>query len=120
DDARSLFAVTSFLESQGAKVIAAESGREGIDVLNKSSGIDLVLMDIMMPEMDGYQATQEIKKMDRFKSLPIIALTAKAMPEDQASAKKAGCADFVSKPVDKEQLLKVILKQIPGRVSKAS
>ena len=112
DDARNLFAVTSFLESQGAKVIAVDNAREGIEILKGGSRIDIALMDIMMPAMDGYQATREIRKIDRFKDLPVIAVTAKAMPEDQQKAKSAGFSDFVPKPIKNEQILAVILEHL--------
>jgi len=112
DDPRNLFAVTSLLERQGAEVLTADSGQNGIDLLKKKSGIDIVLMDIMMPEMDGYQATQIIRNMPEFASLPIVALTAKAMAEDREKGIQAGCSDFVPKPVENERLLGVIQRWI--------
>jgi signal transduction histidine kinase/ActR/RegA family two-component response regulator len=112
DDPRNLFAVTSLLERQGAEVLTADSGQNGIDLLKRKSGIDLVLIDIMMPEMDGYQATQVIRNIPEFASLPIIALTAKAMAEDREKGIQAGCSDFVPKPVENERLLGVIQRWI--------
>jgi signal transduction histidine kinase/ActR/RegA family two-component response regulator len=112
DDQRNLFAVTSLLESQGAEVLTAENAKEGIEILQKDRKIHLVLMDIMMPEMDGYQATQEIRKMPKFESLPIIALTAKAMQEDRQKSINFGCTDFIPKPVENEKLLMIIQQWI--------
>jgi CheY-like chemotaxis protein len=112
DDPRNLFAVTTLLEARGAEVLTAESGREGLMLLQQRNNIDLVLMDIMMPEMDGYTATQEIRRQERFASLPVIALTAKAMPEDRERSIRAGCSDFVPKPVENERLLSTIQRWI--------
>ena len=108
DDARNLFAVTTLLEGRGAEVFTAESAREGLQAIQSKNDIDLVLMDIMMPEMDGYQATQEIRKLEQFASLPVIALTAKAMPEDRDRSIEAGCSDYIPKPVENERLLSTI------------
>ena len=90
------------------KVVYAENGKDGIDLLTKTSGIDVVLMDVMMPEMDGYEAMQAIRKMRKFKSLPIIALTAKAMKGDREKCVEAGASDYVAKPVDTEQLISLL------------
>jgi CheY-like chemotaxis protein len=100
--------LTSALESHGLDVLYAENGREGIEVLQANSNIDLVLMDIMLPEMDGYEAMRTIRKISRFKALPIIALTAKAMKEDREKSIAAGASDYVAKPVDVEQLLSLM------------
>jgi CheY-like chemotaxis protein len=112
DDARNLFAVTSLLEHCGIRVIAASSAREGIQCLRENSDIDLILMDIMMPGMDGYEATRSIRSRDEFAHLPIIALTAKAMPGDREKCLQAGCSDFIAKPVNSEHLLDVMQKWI--------
>ncbi|HEV2346525.1 MAG TPA: HAMP domain-containing protein, partial [Actinocrinis sp.] len=108
DDVRNVFALTSVLEQRGLSVRYAENGREGIDVLERADHIDLVLMDIMMPEMDGYATMAAIRRMDRFADLPIIALTAKAMHGDREKALDAGASEYVTKPVDIDQLLALI------------
>ena len=108
DDMRNVFALSSALEEKGMQVLAAKNGAEGLECVNKNSSVDLVLMDIMMPEMDGYEAMQEIRKQERFSNLPVIALTAKAMQGDREKCIKAGANDYISKPVDKERLLSVI------------
>ncbi|HEU5333757.1 MAG TPA: HAMP domain-containing protein [Actinocrinis sp.] len=108
DDVRNVFALTSVLEQRGLSVRYAENGREGIDLLERAAHIDLVLMDIMMPEMDGYATMRAIRRMDRFVDLPIIALTAKAMQGDREKALDAGASEYVTKPVDIDQLLTLI------------
>ena len=108
DDMRNIFALTSVLEQYEMKVLYAENGQDGIDILTNTAGIDLVLMDVMMPEMDGYEAMQAIRKMRKFKSLPIIALTAKAMKGDRDKCIEAGASDYVAKPVDTEQLISLL------------
>jgi signal transduction histidine kinase/HAMP domain-containing protein len=108
DDVRNVFALTSVLEQRGLSVRYAENGREGIDLLERAEAIDLVLMDIMMPEMDGYATMRAIRRMDRFADLPIIALTAKAMQGDREKALDAGASEYVTKPVDIDRLLNLI------------
>jgi CheY-like chemotaxis protein len=108
DDVRNLFAISSMLERQGAKVLPAGSAREAFDVLEKSSDVSAVLMDMMMPEVDGYQATRRLRENPRYRELPIIALTAKAMPGDWEKAIEVGCTDFVAKPVERERLTAVL------------
>jgi HAMP domain-containing protein/signal transduction histidine kinase/CheY-like chemotaxis protein len=105
DDARNLFAITSLLERGKMKVLPAMTAQEGIDVLEANSPVDLVLMDIMLPGMDGFQLTQKIRSMDAYRELPIIALTAKAMPGDREKCLEAGCSDFIPKPVNTERLI---------------
>ncbi|MGH3415090.1 MAG: response regulator, partial [Actinocrinis sp.] len=112
DDVRNVFALTSVLEQRGLAVRYAENGREGIDVLERAEHIDLVLMDIMMPEMDGYATMAAIRRMDRFVQLPIIALTAKAMHGDREKALDAGASEYVTKPVDIDQLLGLIRSRL--------
>ncbi|MBU1012752.1 MAG: response regulator [Bacteroidetes bacterium] len=108
DDMRNVFALSSLLEEKGLKIIAAKNGMDGLDKLSKTPEIDLVLMDIMMPEMDGYEAMQEIRKDQKYKKLPIIALTAKAMKEDRERCIAAGANDYLAKPVDTEKLLSLL------------
>jgi CheY-like chemotaxis protein len=105
DDIRTIFAMTSLLEHQRMQVLSAESGREAIALLEKTPDIDIVLMDIMMPEMDGYDTMQAIRRIEAFKSLPIVALTAKAMKGDREKCIESGASDYVTKPVDTELLL---------------
>ncbi len=108
DDVRNVFALTSALEQHSIDVLYAENGEEGLSTLRREPSIDLVLMDVMMPGMDGYTAMREIRKMPSFRDLPVIALTAKAMPGDRDNSLTAGASDYVTKPVDVEQLLSVI------------
>ncbi|MEO7110460.1 MAG: response regulator [Polyangiaceae bacterium] len=113
DDVRNIFALSSILEPKGAKIVIARNGREALEVLEKTPNIDLVLMDVMMPEMDGIQATREIRKHAKWAKLPIIALTAKAMRDDQERCLAAGTNDYVSKPVDVEMLLSLLRVWMP-------
>ena len=108
DDMRNVFALSSLLESNNAKVIVGKNGKEGIEQLEKNSNIDLVLMDIMMPEMDGYEAMIKIRKVHKWKNLPIIALTAKAMKEDRKKCLEAGPNEYLSKPVEKDKLISLL------------
>jgi signal transduction histidine kinase/CheY-like chemotaxis protein len=105
DDARNVFALTSALEQHGIDVLYAENGESGIRALQREMNIDLVLMDVMMPGMDGYTAMREIRNMPSFHDLPLIALTAKAMPGDRDNSLAAGASDYVTKPVDVDSLL---------------
>ena len=89
-------------------VTFAENGKDAITALEKHEGVDMVLMDIMMPEMDGYETTRAVRKNPRFKALPIIALTAKAMKGDREKTIAAGASDYITKPVDTEQLLSLM------------
>ncbi len=119
DDVRNIFALTSLLEPKGAKVEIARNGAEAIEALNRSMrdaahAIDLVLMDIMMPEMDGITATREIRKRNEWRKLPIIALTAKAMKDDQEKCLAAGANDYIAKPLDVEKLLSLLRVWMPG------
>jgi CheY-like chemotaxis protein len=108
DDIRNIFALTSVLERQHMHVLSAESGRQAIDLLKRERDIDIVLMDIMMPEMDGMQTMHAIRQYPELKSLPIIAVTAKAMKGDREKCIEAGAWDYLSKPVDTDQLLAVL------------
>jgi CheY-like chemotaxis protein len=113
DDVRNIFALSKVLEPRGAKVEIARNGREALEVLARSSvatetNVDLVLMDIMMPEMDGLTAMREIRKRPEWQKLPIIALTAKAMKDDQEKCLQAGANDYIAKPLDVDKLLSLV------------
>ncbi len=108
DDMRNVFALTSVLEDKGVHVVAARNGREAVEKIQSMERVDGVLMDIMMPEMDGYEATQRIREHERFRKLPIIALTAKAMRGDRQKCIDAGATDYLSKPVDVAKLLSLL------------
>jgi CheY-like chemotaxis protein len=105
DDARNIFALSSVLERRGMHVLTATTGKEAIAILKSTPEIAIALMDIMMPEMDGYQTMQEIRKDTKLRRLPIIALTAKAMKGDREKCVAAGASDYLAKPVNTEQLL---------------
>jgi hypothetical protein len=108
DDGRDIFALTSLLENHGMQVLHASKGKDSLEILKKEPGIDLVLMDIMMPEMDGYETMRLIRKIPKFTGLPIIALTAKAMKGDREKCIDAGASDYIPKPVDNEHLLSLL------------
>jgi CheY-like chemotaxis protein/signal transduction histidine kinase/HAMP domain-containing protein len=108
DDLRNIFALSSVLERQQMKVSFAENGKDGIEVLDQNPDIEIVLMDIMMPEMDGYDTMRAIRRNPKFKSLPIITLTAKAMKGDRDKCLAAGASDYITKPVDVAQLLSLM------------
>ncbi len=117
DDLRNVFAITSVLELYGLTVVHAPSGQQGIDALRGDQDIDLVLMDVMMPEMDGYTTTTTtaaIREMPEFADLPVIAVTARAMQGDRDKSLAAGATDYVTKPVDTEELLGCIKRWLPG------
>jgi CheY-like chemotaxis protein len=108
DDVRNIFALTSVLEAQGLEVIYAENGKDGIESLERNPDVDVVLMDVMMPEMDGYQTMRAIRNDPSHKSLPIIAITAKALKDDREKCIQAGASDYLPKPVEAEKLLELI------------
>ncbi|MFE5185553.1 response regulator [Streptomyces sp. NPDC056628] len=108
DDIRNVFALTHVLGRVGMPVLYAENGREGIETLERDPDVGLVLMDIMMPEMDGYETISAIRGTPRWADLPIVALTAKAMPGDREKSIARGANDYVPKPVDVDQLLTVV------------
>jgi CheY-like chemotaxis protein len=108
DDVRNIFAVTSVLETHGLDVIYAENGKEGISALEKNPDVDVVLMDVMMPEMDGYETMRAIRRDPSHKALPIIAITAKALKEDREKCIQAGASDYLPKPVEADKLLELI------------
>ena len=108
DDVRNLFALTTAFERYNINAITAESGQEAINILSENAGIDMVLMDIMMPEMDGYETTQKIRREHKNSALPIIAVTAKAMKGDREKCIEAGASDYITKPVKIDQLLSLM------------
>jgi CheY-like chemotaxis protein/signal transduction histidine kinase len=108
DDVRNIFSLTSVLEDHGMRVSFAENGKYAIDILKGTPDVDLVLMDVMMPEMDGYETTRAIRQIQELRNLPIIALTAKAMKGDREKCIAAGASDYITKPVDTEQLLSLM------------
>ncbi|MGH9583406.1 MAG: response regulator, partial [Bryobacteraceae bacterium] len=108
DDPRNIFALTSVLEQHGLKVLHAENGRAGIEMLRNATDIDIVLLDIMMPDIDGYQTCRFIRQVPEFRTLPVVALTAKAMKGDREKCLRAGASDYVAKPVDLDHLFSVI------------
>jgi CheY-like chemotaxis protein len=108
DDVRNVFALTSALEIHSIQVLFAENGKDGIDTLKRNPDVDLVLMDIMMPEMDGYETIRAMRAASRFERLPIIALTAKAMKGDREKTIAAGASDYIAKPIDTDQLLSLL------------
>jgi CheY-like chemotaxis protein len=108
DDARNIFALSIVLENQDMEVLSATNGQQAIKLIRETPDLSIVLMDIMMPEMDGYQTMREIRKVPEFLALPIIALTAKAMKGDREKCLEAGAIDYIAKPVDTDQLLSVL------------
>jgi CheY-like chemotaxis protein len=105
---RGAFALSKLLGDKGLKVTIARNGAKALELLDTTAGIDLVLMDIMMPEMDGYETIERIRAQRRFRSLPILALTAKAMKGDQEKCIAAGANDYLSKPVDADRLFSML------------
>jgi CheY-like chemotaxis protein/signal transduction histidine kinase/HAMP domain-containing protein len=108
DDARNIFALTMVLENHDMEVISATNGRQAIDLIRETPDLSVVLMDIMMPEMDGYETMREIRHLPEFRTLPILALTAKAMKGDREKCLQAGASDYIAKPVNTEQLLSLL------------
>ena len=108
DDVRNIFALSSVLERRGMKVLSASTGHEAISILDSTPEVSIVLMDIMMPGMDGYETMQVIRQNSRYRRLPIIALTAKAMKGDREKCLEAGASDYLAKPVNTEQLLSAL------------
>ncbi|MBV8664627.1 MAG: response regulator, partial [Hyphomicrobiales bacterium] len=108
DDARNIFALTSVLENQDMEVLSATSGQVAIDLIRQTPDLSVVLMDIMMPDMDGYETMREIRRIPEFRTLPIIALTARAMKGDREKCLDAGASDYIAKPVNTDQLLSLM------------
>ncbi|MES2769802.1 MAG: HAMP domain-containing protein [Bdellovibrionota bacterium] len=115
DDLRNIFALTTILKSRGMNVVFAENGKEGIKTLKQNANTNLILMDMMMPEMDGLEATREIRKLKEFEQLPIISLTAKAMKGDREKCLQAGASDYITKPVDEQHLLSIMYNWLKVR-----
>jgi signal transduction histidine kinase/CheY-like chemotaxis protein len=113
DDIRNVYALSSVLEARGASVVIARNGREAVEAAERRPDVDLVLMDIMMPEMDGYEATQRLRAQARFARLPIIAVTARARPEDTRRCLAVGANDYIAKPIDVDKLLSLIRVWMP-------
>jgi CheY-like chemotaxis protein len=113
DDVRNIFALTKLLEPHGAHIVVARNGREALEMLEQTAATDLVLMDIMMPEMDGLEAIRKIRQNKQWAKLPIIALTAKAMPDDRESCLRAGASDYISKPLNTDVLLSLVRVWMP-------
>src|SRR5690606_27111781 len=114
DDVRNIFALTSLLERYDVRVTHTDNGRSAISMLSEAEPVDMVLMDIMMPDMDGFPAMRELRSMERFRTLPIIALTARAMKGDREKCIEAGASDYVPKPVAPDELLSVLCAWTPG------
>jgi len=112
---RNIFALTSLLEQHGVRVISAETGKDAISLLSEDEAIDAVLMDIMMPEMDGYETMRQIRKDPKHRLLPILALTAKAMKGDREKCLEAGASDYIAKPVNTEELLALLRVWLFGK-----
>jgi CheY-like chemotaxis protein len=108
DDVRNIFALTTLLENHEMEVVTATNGRQAIELIEQTEDLSAVLMDIMMPEMDGYETMREIRKSAKFRALPILALTAKAMKGDREKCLEAGASDYIAKPVNTEQLLSLL------------
>jgi CheY-like chemotaxis protein len=108
DDARNIFALTSLLENQDMNVVSVTNGQGAIDIVKNTPDLSMVLMDIMMPDMDGYETMREIRKSAKFRTLPILALTARAMKGDREKCLDAGASDYIAKPVNTDQLLSLM------------
>ncbi|MFD0817543.1 ATP-binding protein, partial [Micromonospora zhanjiangensis] len=119
DDVRNVFALTSALELHGMTVVYSDNGADGVRLLAEHPDVDIVLMDAMMPDQDGYETTKAIRRNHRFAELPVVFLTAKAMPGDRESALQAGASDYITKPVDLDQLIELMASWIDGTKRKA-
>jgi CheY-like chemotaxis protein len=117
DDVRNVFALTSALEMHGMTVLYADNGADGIRLLTEHPQVHIVLMDAMMPDQDGYETTRAIRRNRKLARLPVIFLTAKAMPTDRESALSAGASDYITKPVDLDELLELMASWVSGRGS---
>jgi CheY-like chemotaxis protein len=115
DDMRTVYALSAMLRGKGAEVVAADTGHAALEVLAAQPDVQLVLMDMMMPEMDGYEAMRRLRGEDRFRTLPVIALTAKAMKGDREQCLQAGANDYMSKPIDPDRLMAMLQEQLAAR-----
>lgn len=113
DDPRNIFALSLTLKARGFLLTSTTSAQDALDLLESNADFDLILMDMMMPEMDGYQATKIIKSKDHFKHIPVIAVTAQAMAEDKQKCIDAGATDYISKPINVDLLMQSIEKILP-------
>jgi CheY-like chemotaxis protein len=119
DDMRTLYALSATLRSKGMKVLVADTGQAALDLLAKNRDVEAVLMDIMLPEMDGYEALRRIRQDKPLANLPIIALTAKAMKGDREKCLEAGATDYLTKPVDAEDLMAMLHSCLSGKAPRA-
>jgi CheY-like chemotaxis protein len=119
DDVRNVFALTSALEMHGLQVLYSDNGAEGIRLLAEHPEVDIVLMDAMMPDQDGYETTRGIRRNKRFQDLPVVFLTAKAMPGDRESALAAGATDYITKPVDLDELIRLMARWVNAAETEA-
>lgn len=108
DDARNIFALSAVLRAKGYKVLSAASAKEGLDLLHREAGIKVVLLDMMMPDMDGYEALSLLKATDGFAAIPVFAVTAQAMVGDRERCLAAGADEYISKPIDVDLLLRML------------
>ena len=108
DDARNIFALASVLENHAMQVLTATNGRQAFELIDQTPDLSVVLMDIMMPEMDGYETMRQIRRNPDYRTLPILALTAKAMKGDREKCLQAGASDYIAKPVNTDQLLSLL------------
>jgi CheY-like chemotaxis protein len=120
DDVRNVFALTSALEMHGLRVLYSDNGAEGIRLLAEHPEVDIVLMDAMMPDQDGYETTRGIRRNQRFQDLPVVFLTAKAMPGDRESALAAGATDYITKPVDLDELIRLMARWVNATETEAA
>ena len=115
DDNRNIFALSAVLRSRGYETVPATSAREGLRILQQTDGLKVVLMDIMRPDMDGYEAIRRIREENGFGSLPVIAVTAQAMPGDREKCLEAGATNYISKPIDVDRLLQLLETSKEGK-----
>lgn len=114
DDARNIFALSLVLRSKGYQVISAGNAAAGIDMLRQNKSIDIMLLDMMMPDMDGYQALAIIRNDEELKDFPVVAVTAQAMHGDREKCLQAGATDYISKPIDTDRLQSILHQYLPG------